>query len=237
MQIEFDQVRNQDDRIQQIPEDFYVNIKELLAESFAADNLNAMVLRHMEAQMSQDEMQRTLNWLNSPFGKKSTQLYKASLSPKAPAKLQEFINTMQQSPPSSTRMKLIQELASATKTTAITLEIAVNTQLVVTTVITATLPTLQQRPFSGILDEVDKNRPLLEPRVDQQITHLLLYIYRSLSDAELAQYITFAKSSTGAQYYRSMLNGIKLALMDSSIRFASAMAQLEWKRKQGEETP
>jgi uncharacterized protein YbaP (TraB family) len=231
IQIGFDQIRDQDDRIQQIPEDFYVNIKELLAESFAADNLNAMVLRHMEAQMSQDEMQRILNWLNSPFGKSCTQLFKASLTPKVPAKLQEFMNTMQQSPPSSTRLKLIQEVASATKTLDIILEIAVNTQLVVTTVITVTLPAVQKRPFSTILDEVEKNRPLLEPRVEQQIQPLLLYIYRSLSDAELEQYIRFAKSSIGAQYYRSMLNGIKLALMDSSIRFGASMAQLEWKRQ------
>jgi uncharacterized protein YbaP (TraB family) len=237
IQIGFDQVRDQDDRIQQLPEDFYVNIKELLAESFAADNLNTMVLRHMEAQISQAEMQRVLNWLNSPLGKRGTQLFKTSLTPKSPAKLQEFINTMQQSPPSSTRLKLIQELATATKTTEITLEIAINTQLVVTTVITATLPAVQQRPFSEILDEVEKNRPLLEPRVDQQIQPLLLYMYRSLSDAELEQYITFAKSSAGAQYYRAMLNGIKLALMDSSIRFGASMAQLEWKRKQKGGTP
>jgi uncharacterized protein YbaP (TraB family) len=237
IQIGFDQVRDQDDRIQQIPEDFYVNIKELLAESFAADNLNAMVLRHMEAQMSQAEMGRILNWLNSPLGKRCTQLFKTSLTPKAPAKLQEFMTNLQNAPPSSIRLKLIQEVATATKTTEITLEIAVNTQLVVTTVITATLPAVQQRPFSEILDEVDTNRPLLEPRVDQQIQPLLLYMYRSLSDAELEQYITFAKSSAGAQYYQSILNGIKLALMDSSIRFGASMAQLEWKRRQGEGTP
>ena len=237
IQIGFDQVRDQDDRIQQIPQDFYVKIKELLAESYAADNLNAMVRRHMEAQMSQAEMGRTLNWLNSPVGKRCTELYKASLTSRAPAKQQELMTTMQQSPPSSTRLKLIQELAATTKTTETILEIAVTTQLVVTTVITATLPSVQQRPFSEILDEVDTNRLLLEPRVDQQIQPLLLYRYRSLSDAELAQYITFATSSAGAQYYRSMLNGIKLALMDSSIRFGASMAQLAWKRKQGEGAP
>ena len=235
IQLGFDQVCNEDDRVQQIPQDIYVNSKALIAESFAASNLNDnMVLRQMQAQMSQDEMQSILNWLNSPLGKRCTQLFKASSAPKAPSELQKIMTNSQKAPPSSKRLKLIQELASATKTLETTLEIAVTTELVVTTVITATLPVLQQRLFSEIFDEVDNNRLLLEPKVHLQITPLLLYMYHSLSDAELEQYITFAKSSAGAQYYRCMLDGIKLALMDSSIRFGASVAELAWKRRQSE---
>jgi uncharacterized protein YbaP (TraB family) len=232
---EFDKIRNQDDRMQQIPKDFYVNIKELLAESLAADNLNAMVLRHLEAQMSQAEMQKMLNWLESPFGRKCSNLFKTSFTPQESTELQEYITTIQKAPPPSTRRQLIQELAHATKTLETSLEIAVHTQLVVTTVITSTLPPIKQRPFSEILDEVEKNRPLLEPRVDFQITPLLLYIYRSLSDAELEQYIQFATSDIGTQFYRSLYNGIRLALMDASIRSGSAMADLQWRSQQSAE--
>ena len=84
-----------------------------------------------------------------------------------------------------------------------------------------------------MLDEVEKNRPLLEPKVDQQIRPLLYYIYRSLSDADLERYIQFAQSGMGAQFYGSLYNGIRLALMDASIRFGSAMADLEWKMVKG----
>ena len=236
IQLGFDQERNQDDRIRQISQDVYVNIKGLIAESFATSNLIAMVRRHMEAQMSQDEMQSVLSWLDSPFGKKCTQLFTPSLTLNALAEPQKFMTNDHHAPPSLTRLKLIQKLASATKTLETTLEIAANTQLVVTTVITATLPDEQKKPFSEILDEVNKNRPLLEQKVDQQITPFLLYMCRSLSDAELEQYITFAGSNTGTQYYRSMFNGIKLALMDSSIRFGSSMKDLEWERRQSGET-
>jgi hypothetical protein len=181
-------------------------------------------------------MQSVLSWLDSPFGKKCTQLFTTSLTLNALAEPQKFMTDDHRAPPSLTRLKLIQELASATKTLETILEIAANTQLVVTTVITATLPDEQQRPFSEILDKINKNRPLLEQKVDQQITPLLLYMCRSLSDAELEQYITFARSDTGAQYYRSMFNGIKLALMVSSIRFGSSLDELEWERRQGGET-
>jgi uncharacterized protein YbaP (TraB family) len=237
MQLGFDQMRNQDERMQQIPQDVYVRIKELIAEAFVAEHLNAIVLRQMEAQLRQDEMQGILAWLNSPFGKKCTDLYKASLTPKTPAELKEFLTKIRKAPASPNRLKLIRELAAVTRARELALEIAVHTRLAVTTVLADTLPSVQKRPFSEILDEADKNRPLLESPVDQQITPLLIYTYRPLSDAELARYIAFARSSLGARYHRSMLNGIKLAVMDASIRFGSAMADMQWKRKQGAGAP
>jgi len=232
----FDQACNEDDRIQQLSKDFYAAVKKLLAESFAAEHLDAPVRRHIEAQLSRDEMRRIIDWLNSPFGRKCSDLFKTSLTPEYSADLQEFLTAIQKSPPPSTRLALIRELAHATKTMETSLEIAVATQRAVTTVITVTLPPIQQRPFSEVFDEVEKDRPLLEPRVEQRVTSLLLYSCRSLSDAELEQYIAFAKSGIGAQYYGSLYNGITLALMDSSMRFGSAMADMQWERKQGART-
>jgi hypothetical protein len=227
-----DQARNHDNRIQQIPQDVYLNIKNLLADAFAAERLNAIVLRQMEAQLSRDEMERIRAWLDAPVGKRRSDLFTASLKPQASADLQEFMKNLPKSPASPARLELIQGLAAATKTKDLTLEIAVNTQLVLTTVIGATFPSAEQWPFSKILDEAEKNRLLLEPRVDQLIIPLLLYMYGALSDAELGQYLAFAKSGPGARYYRSMFNGIRLALMDASIRFGAAMADLQWKRRQ-----
>ncbi len=232
----FDQAFNQDDRIQQVSKDFYATVKRLVVESFAAECLDAVARRHMEAQLNQAEMGQIIDWLNSPFGRKCADLFKTSLMSEYPAELQEFLTAIQKSPPPSSRLALIRELAHATQTMETSLEIAVTTQFVATTVVDATLPSLQQRPFSEIFDEVEKERPLLEPKVEHRITYFLLYRCRSLSDAELEQYIASVQSGIGAQYYRSLYTGIKLALMDAGIRFGSAMADLQWRRKQGVRT-
>ncbi|MBN1253929.1 MAG: TraB/GumN family protein [Deltaproteobacteria bacterium] len=229
----FDQGRKKDEHLQKVSEDFYADIKALIVESFASEHLNAIVLRHMGAQLRQDEMEKILAWLKTPFGGRCSDIFKASLTLKAPVDFQEFLVAIQKSPPPTARLELIQELASATKSTETALETAVATQLVVTTALNTTLDPLLQKPFSHLFNEVDKNRPLLEPEVEQQITVLLLYLCRSFSDAELEQYIAFARSGIGTQYYSSMLNGIRLALMDSGIRFGSAMTDLQWRRKQG----
>ena len=232
-----DQARIQDDRLQQIPQDVYATIRGLLVDAFDPARLDTTVLEQTEVQLSKDAMERIRAWLDSPLGKRCSDLFTVALKLQAPAELQEFMKNLQKSPAAPSRLELIQGLAAATKTKDVTLEITVDTQLVLTTVISTTFPSAEQWPFSKTLDETEKNRLLFEPRVDQQITSLLLFLYRSLSDAELGQYMAFAKADAGSRYYRALFNGIRLALMEASIRFGAAMADLQWKRRQIAGTP
>jgi len=237
MQNGLDQSRNQHPRIQQLPLDVYTKIRGLLAEAFDPARLDTTVLGKVEVQLNKEEMTRIRAWLDSPLGKRCADLFTASLKPLSSAEEQEFIAATQKSPIPPARLELLKGLAAATRIKDITLEIAVNAQLVQTAVISTTFPPAEQWPFSKILDETEKNRLLFEPRIDQQTTSLLRYMYSSLSDAELGQYLEFAKSGPGSRYHRALFNGVKLALMEASIRFGEALADLQWERKQLSATP
>ncbi len=237
LQNGLEQARTKDDRIQQLPLDVYTKIRGLLMDAFDPARLDTTVLGRVEVQLSKEETTQIRAWLDSPFGKRCSDLFAAALKPLLSAEEQESIVTMQKSPVLPARSELIKGLAAATRIKDITLEIAVNSQLVQTTVISTTFPAAEQWPFSKILDETEKNRLLFEPRIDQQITSLLLYMYSSLSDAELRKYLDFAKSDSGVRYYRALFNGMKWALMEASMRFGTAMADLQWERKQIAGTP
>jgi uncharacterized protein YbaP (TraB family) len=237
MQNGLDQARNQHPRIQQLPLDVYTKIRGLLADAFDPARLDTTVLGRVEVQLTKEEMTQIRAWLDSPLGKRCSDLFTAALQPQSSAEEQEFIAPTQKSPVPPARSELIKGLAAATGIKDIKLEIAVNAQLVQTTVISTTFPAGEQWPFSKILDETEKNRLLYEPRIDQQTTALLLYMHSSLSDAELGQYLEFAKSGPGARYYRAVFNGMRLALMEAGIRFGAAMADLQWERKQLTATP
>jgi hypothetical protein len=237
MQNGLDQARLQHPRIQQLPQDLYAKIRGLLAEAFDPSRLDVTVLGKMEVQSNREEIARVRAWLDSPLGKRCSDLFTAALKPQSSAEQKEFMATSQKSRVPPDRQELIQGLAGATRIKGIALEIAVNTQLVITTVISSTFPSAEQWRFSKTLDETEKNRQLLEPRVDQQVTSLLLYMYSSLSEAELGQYLAFAKSGAGARYYRMLFDGIKLALMEASIRFGGVMADLQWEQRQAAATP
>jgi hypothetical protein len=236
LQSGLDQARSKDNRIQQIPLDVYTKIRGLLAYAFDPARLDTTVLGKVEAQLSREETAQIRAWLDTPLGKRYSDLLTASLKPMS-AEEQEFIAATQKSPVPPARSELIKGLAAASRIKDITLEIAVNKELVQTTVISTTFTPAEQWPFSKILDETEKNRLLFEPRIDQQITSLLLYMYSSLSDDELRQYLEFAKSGPGARYYRALFNGMKLALMEAGIRFGAAMTDLQWERKQLAATP
>jgi uncharacterized protein YbaP (TraB family) len=227
-----DQARTQHPRIQQLPLDVYTKIRGLLADALEPARLDATVLGKVEVQLSKEEIAQIRAWLDSPLGRRCSDLFTAALKPQSSAEEREFIAATQRSPVPPARAELIQGLAAATGIKDIKLEIAVDAQLVITTVISANFPSAEQWPFSKILDETEKNRLLFEPRVDQQATSLLLYMYSSLSDEELRQYLEFAQSGSGVRYYRALFNGMKWALMEASIRFGAAMADLQWERKQ-----
>jgi uncharacterized protein YbaP (TraB family) len=232
-----DQARTKDNRIQQLSHDVYTKIRGLLAEAFDPARLDATVLGKVEIQLSREETAQIRAWLDSPLGKRCSDLFTAVLKPRSSAEEQEFIEATQKSPVLPARSELIKGLAGATRIKDITLEIAVNAQLVQTTVISTTFPSAEQWPFSKTLDETEKNRLLFEPRIDQQITAMLLSMYSSLSDTELGQYLEFAKSDAGTRYYQALFHGVKWALMEASIRFGAAMADLQWESKQFAATP
>jgi uncharacterized protein YbaP (TraB family) len=232
-----DQARNQHPRIQQLPQDVYTKIRGLLADALDPSRLDASVLGKVEVQLSKEEIAQIRAWLDSPLGRRCSDLFTAALKPQSSAEEREFIAATQRSPVPPARAELIKGLAAATRIKDIKLEVAVNAQLVITTVISANFPSAEQWPFSKILDETEKNRLLFEPRVDQQTTSLLLYMYSSLADEELRQYLEFAQSGSGVRYYRALFNGVRLALMEASIRFGAAMADLQWERKQLAATP
>jgi uncharacterized protein YbaP (TraB family) len=237
LQNGLEQARIKDNRIQQLPLDDYTKIRGLLAKAFDPASLDATVLGKVEVQMSREEKTRIRTWLDSALGKRCSDLFAAALKPQSETEEQEFIAFSRKSQVLPARAELIKALAAATRMKDIQLEIAVNAQLVMTTVISTTFPPAEQWPFSKILDETEKNRLLFEPRVDQQTTSLLLYLYSSLSDGELRHYLEFAKSDAGVHYYRAVFNGMKWALMEGSMRFGADMTELQWERKQLAATP
>ena len=61
----------------------------------------------------------------------------------------------------------------------------------------------------GMLDE---QRQRLQAQIDGDLDNTLLYVYRQLSDAELEEFVSFAQSPAGRDYYRAALAAVKAAL-------------------------
>ena len=59
---------------------------------------------------------------------------------------------------------------------------------------------------------LDAQRQRLQAQIDGDLDNTLLYVYRQLSDAELEEFVSFAQSPAGRDYYRAALAAVKAAL-------------------------
>ena len=59
---------------------------------------------------------------------------------------------------------------------------------------------------------MDTQRQRLKAQVGNDLDNTLLYVYRDLNDAELTEYVDFAESSQGQEYYQAALAALRAAL-------------------------
>jgi len=222
----FFQFVNQNNQSLQIPHEVYLNIVELIEESFAAENIKEIIIEEIETKMSRDEMQKALNWLDLPLGKKCTQIEKETSTPETQAIIQKYVTYLQKFPPPPNFVKLIRELESTTKSTEAVVEIAMNTQLALMTAIIKSFPSVEQSTFSEIVKVIEESLPQLEAEAHQKVINSYFYAYRLLSDSELEQYIEFYKSNIGVKYIDSMHTGINKALINRSIILSHSIEDL-----------
>jgi hypothetical protein len=68
--------------------------------------------------------------------------------------------------------------------------------------------------FSGAQAQsmLDGQRQRLITQIDKDLDNSLLYVYRDMNDAELQQYLDFARSPAGQDYYQAALAALRAAL-------------------------
>ena len=221
-----DQEVLENDRIKRMPRKAIAAISGALQEAFAPDSLKKTILGEVRENLTIEDVTKVLEWLDSPIGRKCTQLEEAASTPEALVEIQQYAAQLQNSTPTADRLRILRKLDSALKATETNVEIAINIQLGVAAAIIALLPLEQQRPLADIPAEIEKNRPHIEAVMRQQTLVFLLYAYRSITNAELERYIEFATSPTGSKYHVVAISGLKKALLDGSIKWGEAIANI-----------
>jgi len=235
IQSGIDQAINKDTNNRKLPRRVISNIKELIPQSFAPEIIKKEIIKHIENQMNITDIKSSLKWLNSPLGKKFTKLEEVAATPEAIIEMQKYAATIQKSPPSAERIKIIRKLDSAMKATETSTEIVTNVQLAVATAVLMSLPVEKRKAFSQIREEVEKSRPHIEKAMRSQIMLSFLYTYKTSSDSEINQYIGFAISEAGQKYHTSSIDAFKNGFIKSCMEFGKSIAAiLENKNNQSE---
>jgi hypothetical protein len=236
IQATFEQASQADKNIQKLPKNISSIIKASIQEAFKPTSLKEAVLAEMREKLTAQDIKKVLDWLDSPLGKKCTQLEEAASTPEALAKMQQYAARIQNSPPTAERLNILRKLDSAVKSTESGVDIAINSQIAIALATSSTLPLEQRRSLESISRELEKNRPQLEAMVRSQVLLSYLYTYQSLTEDEIQQYIEFAASPAGSKYHSVTEEALKKAFLEGSVRWGKSIGEAITQMKNQSET-
>ncbi len=225
IQAGFDQAALEDDHIRQLPGNLISTMKALAKDAFAARGLRETMLSELKEKLTVQDLKEVLRWLNSPMGKKCTRLEEAASTPETLSAMQQYAAGLQNSPPTAERLNVLRQLDSAVRATESSVEIAIGSQVAVASAIISTFPVEQQRPVADIARELEKERPQIEAAARMQTLLSLLYTYRSLTEAEVQEYIAFTTSPAGSKYHAVAIAAFKKALFVGSAKWGKAIGK------------
>lgn len=185
------------------------HLSTVMSESFDPAVMGNDVKSYLQRNMTLADLTGALQWLESPLGRKITALEDAASRPEAMAEMQREAISLQEK---SEKVALVSRLEVAVGAIDAVVAMAENVRVAVIISMMASAPGDQRLDIDQIKAMVEQQRPALRDAYGSAISLSMLYAYRSLSAAELNQYINFAESDIGRKYHSSAIAAMNYAV-------------------------
>jgi len=216
----------QNSRLKQLPNEYYKPIEDAISEAFDPQIILRKIEQRLNKNLSEKEIEKTLEWLNSVLGMKITELEKESAKPGAMQDQASNMQALLNDPDAPERLKFIQRIEKATRSTDIGTDLVLNMQISLLLALNSLAQPELQKTYEEIAAIVNTQRNAVKEALSQQAISGFLYTYRDLSNAEFEQYITFIESDTGRKYHDVSLNALSDALIAACQKYAEHLGSL-----------
>ncbi|WP_448250096.1 hypothetical protein [Thalassotalea agariperforans] len=183
----------------------------VLLEAWQEEKVNQELISYIQNNMTSAEMTQILSWLNTPLIKRIKASELAATSPDLQQELMLYMASLQSNPPTPARMAAIKELVSVTKMAENATDIAVSIVANMFKGMQAAMPE-KQVSEEQIQQQVKQVRAMMSQAMSQQMVLMSYYIYRDVSDEELAEYMSFYQKSLGQKELTVVYGGMKNAM-------------------------
>lgn len=208
----FDDRAGQDARI--TPEEAG-RIRLIITEAFNPAVLLESIKAHINSNMSADDIDAVLKWLDSDIGQKITKAEEDASSAEAYSQLMEFAMRLEANPPEQARAELIGRLDQAARMTEFSTGMKIDMILAMAE---AMASTAAKGDFNkaDMVAQVESSRGQIQQASAQEVLVSALFTYRPISDDEIQKYIDFYNSDAGKKYADVVTRGLLNALESSS---------------------
>jgi hypothetical protein len=202
-----------------VPDEVIAALVEAGKKSFAEDVLHGEIVSDIAKKMKPDDIAKTLDWLDGRVGRRVT-LAEASASASIGTEEMRAWLESDKAKPRPEREGMIAELMRSTRAVetgagfieAMSLGIAVGMDV--------TQPVEKRIGVAGLRSRLRAAMP--PQRVRRDVAAMLpptyRYVYREVSDADIADYVKFSASPLGQRYNEAVSAALVRALARASVR-------------------
>jgi len=209
-----------------IPEARLEMLGDRVAGFYAPEDFRTAVEASLRKEMSAEQAQAVLAWLESPLGERITDVEEAAVGPDAYEKTQAYAAALDEGSVPEARVELLRELDEAVNLTETSVEIGVHAQLAAALAANAVQPPERRLEPAQVMAIVEGSRGMIESMTREQVLLSLLYTYRDLSEAELRGYIEFANSPAGNTFNRVVSQAMSRTFVEKSGELGEVLGEL-----------
>ncbi len=189
-------------RKQEYKPEVYAILERSMTESFRANTLYQLAKDCFRKNFDAQKMQDTLTWLQSPLFRKFSGLEMNLSDPKVRAEVKEFTTSLMTKPPPEARLGLVKRFDQATNSTSLAVDIITSINRGMVTGIEKFVPVDKRVPPDKLDELLAQQRQKIEEPLKSASMISMIFLFRSVSDEELRQYISFYESDTGRWFTR-----------------------------------
>jgi hypothetical protein len=194
-----------------------------MVSAFDAARANQLLLEHFAKQGDKATLSRARDWLAAPQGARITREELAA-NQAGQAELKKFDALMKNSPPTPQRMRLVRDIESAARMTALNVEMLRETLAALALGVNAQAPVAKRVPEAQVRQQIDTMLGMARPQIEAQVLTSALFSYRRLNDTDLAEYARFLNADAGRRYSGLSMGATLDALKDYLARAVAATA-------------
>jgi hypothetical protein len=210
----------------QMEPEVYRDLRNAFEFTFTSEKLYKRVAATFTEQGGDDQLSRTLVWLQTPLSRKITALESAANTLEAMEAIQQYGALLDSQPPPQSRLALIERLDKTTGATESALEIQGALVRALLEGGNSLLPEEKRPPSEQVDSLIASMRAQWREPLRQQLQVAMLYTYRDVSDEELAEYLAYWETEDGRWLTRTT-NRALLDAMSAASREAGALISLQ----------
>ena len=199
-------------------------VLKAVAAAYAGDRLRASVRRELATALTAQEVAGIVDWLGSDLGARITALEERAGEPAQQA-LQKTAapKLLAETPPA--RVEQIQQLLRALRFGESMASIVIHTSEGITRGLTVEDPATAAEALAQFRATIESQRAAMAQAFEQEGVGTFVFIYRNLSEPELAGYLRFIESPVGERYQKASLAAVDKALAEAAESLGRMLAE------------